>query len=73
MRLTRVLLLGGLLATIILSGCASDLETGYKPRRLSATSDVRRSYYAAPFTAEATPATTDKGSGETGVRKPGSY
>lgn len=34
-------------------GCASKLETGYEPRRLGASDDVRRGFYAQPFTPEA--------------------
>jgi len=45
---------------VLLGGCTSDLETGYKPRRLGATSAARRSYYASPFTPEATAAETER-------------
>ena len=34
-------------------GCSSTLDTGYEPRRLGASDDVRRGYYAQPFTPEA--------------------
>jgi len=34
-------------------GCASKLETGYKPRLLGSSAEVRRGYYAQPFTVEA--------------------
>ena len=43
------------LATLLLIavGCSSTLETGYAPRKLGASDDVRRGYYAQPFTPEA--------------------
>jgi hypothetical protein len=34
-------------------GCASKLETGYEPRKLGSSTEVRRGYYAQPFTPEA--------------------
>jgi hypothetical protein len=34
-------------------GCSSKLETGYKPRMLGSSEEVRRGYYAEPFTPEA--------------------
>jgi hypothetical protein len=34
-------------------GCSEKLETGYEPRRLGSSSEVRRGFYAAPFTPEA--------------------
>ena len=37
----------------LLAGCSSTLETGYKPRKIGASSVERRSYYASPFTPEA--------------------
>ncbi|MEA2734044.1 MAG: hypothetical protein QOE14_495 [Humisphaera sp.] len=37
-------------------GCSSKLETGYKPRMLGSSPEVRRGYYAQPFTPEATKA-----------------
>jgi hypothetical protein len=56
----------------LMAGCANELETGYNPRRLNASSDVRRSYYAAPFAAESTPSGGDKAEGE-GIHRPGEY
>ncbi|MGH7214183.1 MAG: hypothetical protein ACREIT_05415 [Tepidisphaeraceae bacterium] len=41
-------------------GCASKLETGYQPRRLGASENVRRAYYASPFTPEANAAALDR-------------
>ena len=35
------------------AGCSSKLETGYKPRLLGSSAEVRRGYYAEPFTPEA--------------------
>ncbi len=67
----RVILL--LLLTLsFLSGCETELETGYKPRPLNATSTDRRAYYAPPFTSEATPPAQDKSGGE-GLHRPGNY
>jgi hypothetical protein len=34
-------------------GCSSKLETGYKPRMLGSSEEVRRGYYAEPFSPEA--------------------
>jgi hypothetical protein len=42
------------LALVLASGCGTaKLATGYQPRPLGANDTVRRSYYAAPFTAGA--------------------
>jgi hypothetical protein len=68
----RRVFLAGMLGMTVLGGCSSELETGYKPRLLSASSTDRRAYYAPPFTAEATPSSSDKSAGE-GVHKPGEY
>jgi hypothetical protein len=40
-------------ALLVAAGCSNQLETGYKPRKLGASSAERRSYYASPFTPEA--------------------
>jgi hypothetical protein len=45
-----LLALGGLTGA---GGCASKLETGYEPRKLGSSTEVRRGYYAQPFTPEA--------------------
>ncbi|MDB5355200.1 MAG: hypothetical protein JWN24_1653 [Phycisphaerales bacterium] len=51
------------------AGCNAKLEDGYEPHALGASPDIRRSYYASPFTEQAEPrAAQDQG---TGVRKPG--
>ena len=34
-------------------GCSEKLETGYDPRRLGSSTEVRRGFYAAPFSPEA--------------------
>ena len=36
-----------------LAGCSSKLETGYEPRKLGASDEARRGFYAQPFTPEA--------------------
>ena len=35
------------------SGCSEKLETGYDPRRLGASTEARRGFYAQPFSPEA--------------------
>lgn len=42
-----------LLAVVPLGCSTSTLETGYKVRKIGASSVERRSYYASPFTPEA--------------------
>jgi hypothetical protein len=34
-------------------GCSEKLETGYDPRRLGASNETRRGFYAQPFSPEA--------------------
>jgi hypothetical protein len=34
-------------------GCSEKLETGYDPRKIGSSSEVRRGFYAAPFSPEA--------------------
>ena len=41
------------LVIFCLAGCSSTLETGYVPRKLGASDEMRRGYYAQPFTPEA--------------------
>lgn len=66
--------LPALLAIIFLAGCESELETGYKPRALNASSTDRRAYYAPPFTPEASTSTPeDKPSGGDSFHRPGNY
>jgi hypothetical protein len=36
-----------------LTGCSSKLDTGYEPRKLGASDETRRGFYAQPFTPEA--------------------
>lgn len=50
MNLIRGMLL--ILALLPLAGCQSDLETGYKPKKLGVSDEERRAYYAAPFSPE---------------------
>jgi hypothetical protein len=45
----QTLLIIGLL---LLAGCQSELETGYKPKKLGVSDEERRAYYAAPFSPE---------------------
>lgn len=45
---------------LLLIGCSSTLEDGYKPRKLGATDAARRSYYASPFTPEAKAASLER-------------
>lgn len=37
---------------LLLAGCSSELDTGYKPKKLGVTEEERRGYYAAPFSPE---------------------
>ena len=60
-----------LLAAGVAMGCHEELETGYKPRTLNASSTDRRAYYAPAFTPEATP--DDKGATNPGFHKPTEY
>jgi hypothetical protein len=70
--LTRILPV--LLAVIFVAGCETELETGYKPRPLNATSTDRRAYYAPPFTPEAvTTPEEDKPAGGDNFHRPGNY
>jgi hypothetical protein len=70
-QLSRVLLIALLAGAAVAAGCEEELETGYKPRRLNATSTERRAYYAPAFTPEAT-STGDQKPAE-GFHRPGSY
>ena len=36
-----------------LAGCSEKLETGYAPRKLGASNEARRGFYAQPFSPEA--------------------
>ena len=38
---------------LLLCGCSTTLETGYKPRLIGDSDVKRRAYYASPFTPEA--------------------
>ena len=38
---------------LLAAGCSATLETGYQPRKLGASDEARRGYYAQPFTPEA--------------------
>ncbi len=56
-RMSRWIVCGSL---VLLVGCSSTLEDGYKPRKLGASDAARRSYYASPFTPEANVSKTDR-------------
>jgi hypothetical protein len=64
-------LLVALAVGTLLAGCESELETGYKPRRLNASSGERRAYYAPAFTPEA--ATEEQKPAAEPFHTPGSY
>ena len=54
------------------AGCSSTLETGYKPRKLGASDEMRRGYYAQPFTPEAQAAKQyEENFGDSAHPKPG--
>lgn len=61
----------GIIALLALGlcSCSSTLETGYKPRPLDASPEMRRSYYASPFTPEAKAAQMEKEQ-EMEIRRP---
>jgi hypothetical protein len=42
-----------LLQAMTLTGCTEKLETGYDPRKLGASNETRRGFYAEPFSPEA--------------------
>ncbi|HWE02118.1 MAG TPA: hypothetical protein VG326_06870 [Tepidisphaeraceae bacterium] len=46
-----------------IGGCGVTMEDGYKPHSLDASADMRRSYYASPFTDNANAAGGDHDSG----------
>lgn len=55
------------------AGCSSALETGYEPRRLSATDGQRRAFYATPYSEETQQAIQNDSMFETGSRRPTRY
>ena len=61
-------------ATVLLlvAGCSAKLETGYEPHKLGVSENVRRGYYATPFTPEANAASQDRES-EIEARRPNRY
>ena len=48
----------------LVAGCGTTLEDGYKPRTLGSTPEVRKSYYASPFTDQAEAAMRVGGGGD---------
>ncbi|HET6250686.1 MAG TPA: hypothetical protein VFE47_23560 [Tepidisphaeraceae bacterium] len=44
---------GMLAAGVLIVGCGTTMEDGYKPHPLGATPEARKAYYASPFTDEA--------------------
>jgi hypothetical protein len=54
---------------LLLAGCAAELETGYKPRKLGASETQRRGYYARPFTPESQAARMERDQ-ELDMRRP---
>lgn len=42
----------GAAGTLLLAGCGTELETGYKYRPLGASAVQRRAYYASPYSPE---------------------
>lgn len=59
--------------TLILAGCSEKLSTGYKPRPLSDSAAVRRSYYASPYTPESKPPGQEKADDITSRRPRSAY
>jgi hypothetical protein len=73
-RLLPRLVWPALIAITLVTGCETELETGYKPRPLNASSTDRRAYYAPPFTPEAvTTPEEDKPAGGDNFHRPGNY
>jgi hypothetical protein len=68
---SRGLLIVTLAVAALAAGCEEELETGYKPRRLNASSTERRAYYAPAFTPEAT--STEEQKPTEAFHRPGSY
>ena len=60
--------MSAILALMLLAGCNTELEDGYKPRSLNAGPTQRRAYYASPFTPEAEAAKQEKGADERSLR-----
>ena len=76
MRLTdpicsRGVRLTGAVLLALACGCTQELETGYKPRALSASPAERRAYYASPFSPEAAEGAKEAPA-SSGYHKPGS-
>jgi hypothetical protein len=53
MRTFATIAVGTFLLAGYLAGCSEKLETGYDPRRLGASNEARRGFYAQPFSLEA--------------------
>jgi hypothetical protein len=61
-QLRRTLKIMGLAWAILLAcGCQTTLEDGYKPKSLDASPDVRKSFYASPFSDSAEAGAKDQG------------
>jgi len=61
------------LGLLFSGGCGTaKLATGYQPRPLGASDNLRRSYYAAPFTAQARSPETERQE-EMESRRPRAY
>ncbi len=65
--------LAGAIALGAACGCQSNLEDGYKPRALNASTAQRRAYYASPFTPEAAAAEQEHPNDSGKIRTPGTY
>jgi hypothetical protein len=52
-RTTRRVFVAAVFAIGGVLGCSEKLETGYDPRRLGASNEMRRGFYAQPFSVEA--------------------
>jgi hypothetical protein len=44
---------GMVFVVLAIAGCGMTMEDGYKPRSLGASPEVRKSYYASPFSDQA--------------------
>ncbi len=54
----------------LMAGCSSELESGYKPKKLGVSDAERRAYYASPFSPEAQAGQQEQQQ-EMNMRRPG--
>lgn len=57
---------------LMLAGCSNKTETGYEPRKLGASENVQRGYYAQPFSPQSRAAEQEQQT-EMSNRRPGEW